>query len=252
MKITFLGTGTSTGVPEIGCQCEVCTSEDKRDWRLRTSVLVETEGKRILLDCGPDFRWQMIRSKCYELNAVLVSHEHYDHVAGMDDLRPFTRNGDIHIYSEENVLAAIRRVLPYVFRPNPYPGVPKLVLEAVTTKPFEAAGVPIIPIRVMHGKLPILGFRIGKMAYLTDVKSLPEEEYEKLYGLDVLILTALRNGGNHPTHQNLEDALQMAERIGAKETYFIHMSHRMGLQSLVDAELPPHTQLAYDGLELSI
>lgn len=247
MKITFLGTGTSTGVPEIGCQCEVCTSKDPRDWRLRTSVLVETGGKRILLDCGPDFRWQMIRSKTYQLDAVLISHEHYDHVGGLDDLRPFTRDKSVDIYAEQNVAEAIVTRIPYVFREHKYPGVPKLDLHQIGNMPFEAAGLPVIPIRVMHGRLPILGYRIGNMAYLTDLKYLPEEEYTKLEGLDVLIITALKQG-EHPAHEGLEEALANIERIRPKESYLIHMSHRIGLHALVDKQLPPHVHLAYDGL----
>ncbi|WP_455643199.1 MBL fold metallo-hydrolase [Parabacteroides sp.] len=250
MEITFLGTGTSTGVPEIGCQCEVCTSPDKRDWRLRTSVLVETDGKRILLDCGPDFRWQVIRNKTYHLDVVLISHEHYDHVGGLDDLRPFCREKGVDVYAEDNVAEAIETRIPYVFRAHKYPGVPNLELHRIGNEPFVVAGIPVTPVRVMHGKLPILGYRIGNMAYLTDVKYLPEEEYAKLEDLDVLILTALRRG-SHPTHESLEEALANVERIKPKETYLIHMSHRIGLHAEVEKELPPHVHLAYDGLHVS-
>lgn len=251
MRIIFLGTGTSTGIPEIGCQCEVCTSRDPRDRRLRASILVETEGKRILIDCGPDFRWQVITNKIYHLDAVLVTHEHYDHVGGLDDLRPFCREKGVDIYAEENVAEAIKTRIPYAFREHKYPGVPNLALHTIDTRPFTAAGVTVIPIRVMHAKLPILGFRIGKMAYLTDLKSLPYEEYAKLENLDVLIIDALRKG-EHPSHASLDEALAVVREIRPRDAYLIHMSHRIGLHAVVEKELPSRVYYSYDGLSVDI
>ena len=251
MKIIFLGTGTSTGNPEIGCTCEVCTSSDPRDWRLRASVLVEVAGKRLLIDCGPDFRYQMLRARCYHLDAVLLTHEHYDHVGGLDDLRPYGREKDVAIYTEANVVEAIKTRMPYVFRAHKYPGVPNLVLHTVGLAPFEAAGITIQPIRVMHAKLPILGFRIGDFAYLTDLKYLPEEEFAKLEGLEVLVIDALRRG-THLSHEGLEEALVNIARIRPKQAYLTHMCHRIGLHAQIDKQLPPGVHYAYDGLELTL
>ena len=250
MKIIFLGTGTSTGVPEIGCQCEVCTSKDKRDWRLRTSAVVETEGRRILIDCGPDFRWQVITNRIYQLDAVLITHEHYDHVGGLDDLRPFCRYGEVNVYAEENVAYAIKTRIPYVFAANKYPGVPNINMHAITTEPFEAAGLEIIPIRLMHGKLPILGYRIGRLAYLTDLKTIPESEFPKLEGVDLLVINALRRDSKHPTHAGLDEALAYIQRIQPKEAYLVHESHKIGLHTEVEKLLPPHVHLAYDNLSV--
>ncbi|MDR0431206.1 MAG: MBL fold metallo-hydrolase [Tannerellaceae bacterium] len=251
MKITFLGTGTSTGVPEIGCQCEVCTSKDPRDRRMRTSVLVETKGKRILLDCGPDFRWQMITNNIYNLDAVLISHEHYDHVGGLDDLRPFCVPKGIDVYAEDYVAKAIKTRMPYAFRAHKYPGIPNLELHAIQDEPFSVAGIPVVPVRIMHACMPIFGYRIGKMAYLTDVKTIPKEEFAKLKGLDVLILDALRHKP-HLSHENVEEALLNIRQIQPKESYLIHMSHRIGLHEFAGKEFPPHVYLSYDGLSLSM
>lgn len=252
MKITILGSGTSTGVPEIGCTCEVCTSKDPRDHRLRTSVLVETQGERILLDCGPDFRQQVLPLPFAPLDAVLISHEHYDHVGGLDDLRPFSRFADVPLYADEYTATHLKARMPYCLAGHKYPGVPAISLNVVdASRPFRVGKVEIIPVQVMHGRLPILGYRIGKMAYITDMLTMPEEEYGKLHGLDCLIINALRLQP-HPTHQSLGEALEKAERIGAKETYFIHMSHHIGLHAGVEKTLPEHMHFAYDGLVIQI
>ena len=252
MKITFLGTGTSTGVPETGCTCPVCTSRDPRDSRLRTSILVETGNNRILLDCGPDFRQQMSHIPFGKLDAILLSHEHYDHVSGIDDLRPFCQFGDINIYAEANVATAIRTRIPYCFGENLYLGVPRIIMNEIEINtPFRINDTEIIPIRVLHGKLPIAGYRIGNMAYITDVSIIPDEEYAKLKNLELLIMGALRQK-QHPSHQSIDEAIEKAERINAKQTYFIHFSHHLGLHQEEEKKLPANIRLSYDQLTITI
>lgn len=210
MKITILGSGTSTGVPEIGCTCPTCTSTDPRDKRLRCSGLIETDGVRILVDCGPDFRKQMMRLDDFQpIDAILVTHEHYDHVGGIDDLRPFCRFRDIPIYTESYMAQRLRERIPYCFTESLYPGVPRILLEEITPgTPFTVSNtqgkeVEILPLRIMHGKLPILGYRIGKMAWITDMLTMPESNYGLLQGLDVLVMNALRPKP-HGTHQTID------------------------------------------------
>lgn len=249
--LRILGSGTSTGVPEIGCTCEVCTSADSRDRRLRASALLETEDARILIDCGPDFREQMLELPFGKIDGVLITHEHYDHVGGLDDLRPFCRFGDIPIFAEGYTAERLRTRMPYCFQEHSYPGVPRIPLHEVEAgRSFFVNHTEILPIRVMHGKLPILGYRIGGVAYITDMLTLPEESFKQLAHLDVLVVNALRDNAFHSTHQTLDQALEVAERIQAKETYFTHMSHQIGLQAVAEKKLPPHVHFAMDGLNI--
>lgn len=252
MKITILGSGTSTGVPEIGCACPVCTSADVRDNRLRTSALVETETERVLLDCGPDFRAQMLKCEFKKIDGVLITHEHYDHVGGLDDLRPFCRFGEVPLYAEDYTAERLMRRMPYCFDGRKYPGIPQVSLKVIRPdQSFYVNRAKIVPLRVMHGPLPILGYRINDVAYITDMKTMPEKELPLLEGLDCLIVNALRLE-SHWTHQNLDEALAFAVKVGAKETYFIHMNHHMGLHADVERKLPPHVHLAYDGQVIDV
>lgn len=252
MKITFLGTGTSNGVPEIGCDCTVCKSDNVKDKRLRSSVLIEKEDTRILIDVTPNFREQIMDFPFQKIDGVLISHEHYDHVGGMDDLRPFGRFGKIDIYAESNVSVALKERIPYCFLSHKYSGVPNLeITEINETQPFTINDIEIIPIRVMHYKLPILGFRIGGLAYLTDVKTIPEEELRKLEDLDMLVVSALRRT-EHISHQTLDQALDLIHKINPKKTYLTHLSHQMGLHNDVEQELEASISVAFDGLVLNI
>ena len=252
MKLTFLGTGTSKGVPEIGCTCPTCLSTDPRDKRLRVSALVETDNARILIDCGPDFRTQMLRVPFDRLDGVLLTHEHYDHTGGIDDLRPFAIFGDIDIYADELTHRHLRERLPYFFREVLYPGVPRLLFHTVEPQhSFTINDVEVTPLQVMHGKLPILGYRIGNLGFVTDMTEAPKETIDKLKGVDTLVIGALRQRP-HATHQTIDEAIGVARCVGARETYLIHMNHEAGLHAETDALLPEHVHLAYDGLVIEI
>ena len=251
MKITFLGTGTSNGVPVIGCECSVCKSKDSKDKRLRSSILIEKSGENILIDVTPDFREQMMTLSFQKIEGILITHEHYDHVGGIDDLRPFGRFGELDIYAEENVSQALQNRLPYCFAPKRYAGIPNINIKEIDSTPFLINNVEIIPIRVMHFNLPIFGFRIANFAYLTDVKTIPEEEFNKLKDLDTLVISALRKS-DHISHLNLEQAIDLIHKIKPKKAYLTHLSHQMGLHGEESKELEKGIYIAYDGLEVTI
>lgn len=257
-SITFLGTGTSQGVPVIGCDCPVCRSTDPHDRRLRTSALVRYEGLELVIDAGPDFRQQMLREAVVCPDAILLTHQHKDHTAGLDDVRAFNytpRDGYryVHpfpIYCEERVQESLRLEFPYAFMEEKYPGIPVFDLHTITEQPFAIHGVEIVPIRVMHYLLPVLGFRFGKLAYITDANSIPEEELKKLEGVELLVLNTVRRG-HHISHFSLEEAVAMAQRIGARETRLTHLSHQLPCHAELSAELPSNIQPAYDGLTIT-
>ena len=253
MKITFLGTGTSQGIPVIGCKCVVCQSTDKRDHRLRVSVWVKTADKSIVIDSGPDFRYQMLRAGVDDLDAILYTHEHKDHVAGLDDIRPYNYilKKRIDIYATERVQEALRREFQYIFADTKYHGLPQINLHTITDEPFAIGENAIIPFEVMHYKLPILGYRIGDFTYITDAKTISEASLEKIKGTKVLVLNALQKE-DHISHLTFSEAIELANKVGAEMTYFTHISHNLGLHEAVSKELPAHIQLAYDGLTIEL
>ncbi|HMQ60729.1 MAG TPA: MBL fold metallo-hydrolase [Flavilitoribacter sp.] len=252
MKVTFLGTGTSQGVPVIGCDCEVCLSTDERDKRLRTSALLQSGDHNFVIDCGPDFRQQMLRAGVRTLDAILLTHEHNDHVIGMDDVRPFnfSMGKDMPIYAAQRVEAELKKRFAYVFDSNPYPGAPRLQLRPISKdQRFEIEGVVFQPVEVCHGQLSVLGFRVGDFAYLTDMSGIAEAELQKLSGVRTLVVNALHHKP-HYSHFNLEQAIDFIGRVGPGQAYLTHISHRMGKYG--EVILPPGIALAYDGLSFEI
>ena len=250
-KLTFLGTGTSQGVPMIGCGCEVCHSKDPRDQRLRSSVLVEHEGLAILVDAGPDFRQQMLRAGVTHLDAIILTHNHKDHTGGLDDVRAFNylEKQATQIYCERYVEDSLRMEYSYAFEEVKYPGAPEWDVHIIDDKPFSIKGVEIIPIRGMHYKLPVLGFRFGDIAYCTDMNHIPEEEFQKLERLNHFIVNTVRRG-HHISHFALEEAVAVAQKVGAKNSWLTHLSHQLPCYSDLVAELPDGILPAYDGLEI--
>lgn len=246
MKVTFLGTGTSTGVPQMGCSCAVCRSSDPRDTRLRTSALLTTDsGVNILVDCGPDFRQQYLRHSLSRIDGIIFTHEHFDHASGLNEIRPLHT---AQLYAEHRVAEAIKYNLPYIFSDHPYPGAPTLDLHEVKPgAPFAIEWQEIIPVRATHGNLPVLGYRIGSFGYLTDISEIEDSELEKFKGVKVFVLGALRYKP-HPSHLSVEQSIDVARKVGAEQTFFVHMSHDIGLHAEVCAALPQGMTLAYDTL----
>ncbi len=253
LKITFLGTGTSQGIPIIGCTHPVCLSKNKKDKRLRSSVLIEWENYAYVIDCGPDFRYQMLRAGCTKLNGILFTHEHSDHVLGLDDIRPFNfMHGDMPIYAHKRVLKHITKRFDYIFKThNKYPGAPTVIKHRIKNKPFNLNGFKVTPINGKHGKLQVFGFKIGHFAYITDMKTVKEKEIEKIKNIPVLVVNALRVEPHH-SHFNLNEALDFIKQVNPKTAYLTHISHMLGFHDEVELKLPKHIHLAYDGLQISI
>ena len=252
MKLTFLGTGTSCGVPTIGCQCYTCSSTDPHDKRLRCSALIETEQTRLLIDCGPDFRQQIMSQPFRKIDGILITHAHYDHMGGMDDIRPYCQFGEINVYADPIARKGMLEMLPYCFAEHRYPGVPAIQLHEIHKhEAFRIGDLDIVPFQVMHHDLPILGYRIGPLAYITDMKTIAEEEIPYIEGCETLVVNALRQKPHH-SHQTLDEAVAFAGRIGARQTWLIHSSHDIGRHAEVNASLPANIQMAYDGQVIEI
>lgn len=253
IKLTFLGTGTSIGVPVIACNCPVCKSADPRDKRFRTSAMVTVDDQNIVIDCGPDFRFQMLKQNVDDINAVLFTHEHRDHIAGLDDIRAFNYvlNKTIPIYGSRHVLNAIMTEFPYIFSEGRYFGAPQLTVNEIDIECFKIGETCITPIAVMHDKLPILGYRIGDLTYITDASFIADSEKEKIFGSKVMVINALRNS-KHVSHFSLSEALELIKEVRAERAYITHISHFLGLYNEVEKKLPENVHLAYDNLIIEV
>jgi len=251
IKITFLGTGTSGGVPMIACGCYVCSSPDEKDKRLRSSILVESERTSLVIDTTPDFRTQMLRANVKKLNAVLFTHPHKDHVAGLDDIKAFNyfQKKSIDVYANELTQKELKREFPYIFADKKYPGVPSVTMHTITNKSFMVGDIPVTPILVYHMQMPVLGFRFGKFTYITDANRIEDGEKQKIIGSDTLVINALRKD-THISHFNLQEAIDIADEMKIPHVYFTHVSHQLGVHEEINKELKPGRQLAYDGLQL--
>ncbi len=253
MKVTFLGTGTSQGVPVIGCQCDVCSSIDFQDNRLRSSVHIEVDGLSLVIDTGPDFRQQMLRSRVKKLDAILFTHAHKDHTAGMDDIRSynFLQKMDMPIYGTEDVITQLKSEFAYIFEEHKYPGIPQVQLNPISNNPFHIDKTEIIPIEVQHHKLPVLGFRIRDFTYITDANFISDEEKKKIVGSKILVLNALQKKP-HISHFTLDEAIQIIDELKPEKAYLTHLSHKLGKHRDVKKELPENVELAWDGLKIEI
>lgn len=253
ITISFLGTGTSSGVPMIGCECPVCLSEDPKDDRLRSSILVQSASTTLVVDTGPDFRTQMLREKIRKLDAVIFTHPHKDHLAGLDDIRAFNffNKRSIDVYADSLTEEAVRRDFYYAFSDTKYPGIPELDMHTITQEPFMVGDIPVIPILVWHLKMPVMGFRFGKFTYITDANKIDPEQMDKIRGSEVMVLNALRKE-KHISHFNLQEAIEMVNELNVPAAYFTHLSHQMGKHEEIEPELPEGIHLAYDGLKIWI
>jgi phosphoribosyl 1,2-cyclic phosphate phosphodiesterase len=253
LKITFLGTGTSSGVPMVACNCEVCTSTDKKDNRLRSSILIESATTKLTIDSTPDFRYQMLRARVEQLDAVVFTHPHKDHIAGLDDVKAFNffSGKPMQVFANEMTQEVIIREFPYAFADTRYPGVPEIKLNTIAADPFIVGDIPITPLQVWHMKMPVLGFRFGKFTYITDANRVDEIEKEKIKGSEIIVLNALRKE-KHISHFNLDEAIQLVNELQIPHAYFTHISHQLGLHAAINNSLPKGMQLAFDGLRLSI